>query len=279
MNKIRILAREPLLHFLLLGAVLYAAIAFAGKASTANRIVIGDREIERIAAIYRQQFGVRPSTEQLERRVEERIREEIYWREGVAMGLHRDDEIVRRRVAQKYAFLREDLMTPTAVAAGELETYFASHRERYTEPARVSFSHIYISGDRSDGERTDLLADIRSTLQANSKTSSMPAGDTFPGQTGVSQLSRRELARIFGDTPIVSGAFKAPASRWAGPFTSGYGDHFIFITHRQEERALPLEAVRDRVIADYRADKRREQNRQAYRELRKKYQVSVEGTL
>lgn len=278
MNRLKMLIRDPLIHFLILGALLYAAIALPGGDSDREKIVINDGEIDRIKSIYRQQFGLPPSTAQLEQLVEKHIREEIYWREGIALSLHRNDEIVRRRVAQKYAFLQEDLAAPSNPAPAELASYFEKHRDRYTEPARVSFSHVFIARNRGEGDRHVRLDNIRSRLEGNPATTSIDVGDRFPGQREIVQLNRRELIRMFGDTPIVRAAFNAPSHQWAGPFSSGFGDHFIRVARRTAERSPPLEEVRDRVLADYRSLRRRDLEQQRYARLRDKYEVLLESS-
>src|ERR1043165_501291 len=138
--------REPLLHFMVLGALIYlAARQFDGE-SDRYRIDAGPEQRARIATTYQQQYGVPPTERQLQYLLDQYVRSEILFREGLALGLDRDDEIVRRRVVQKIEFLNEDV---DAIEADDavLEQFFAGHQSRYVLPATVSFRQAFFSAD------------------------------------------------------------------------------------------------------------------------------------
>ncbi len=275
-HRIVPLLREPILHFTVMGLALFIAVSFVEQHSTRHRIAIGAGEVERIKIAYTQQFGGMPTPEQMDSLIDRYIQEEIFFREGLALGLDRDDEIVRRRVAQKFEFLQQDLVLPEEPDVAALRAYFDQNAARYAEPARVSFSQIYFSADRSgDAEARARAITVSARLDAVAPSPAL--GDPFPGQSEVTALSAEELSRLFGQSPIVGAAFGAPVGQWSGPYRSGYGWHLILVTARTPAQRSTFEAVQDRVVADYSGERGRALNESAYAELRRTYHISIEG--
>ncbi len=273
MLMFRTLIREPLVHFLLVGFVLYLAVLLVEGGASRQEIVVDEVDIERLSATYRKQFGIAPSAEQLARLIDHHIREEIFWREGLALGLDRDDSIVRRRVAQKFEFLSQDLAVQEDPGEQALRDFLVANARRYQEPARVSFTHVYLAADRAGEERLETVA---SQLR-DSDDSTIHWGDSFPGPVAIEGTSEAELRRLFGDSELVAGAFAAPPGVWVGPLASGYGMHFIRVAARSAERLPALDGVRERVLADYLDQRRVRANERAYAELLDKYRVTVAG--
>ena len=275
MKTLQTLIHEPFLHFVVLGGVLYGLYSWFYPTQSAEKIVIAQQDIQRISSIYQQQFGVLPSQTQLDKLIENHIREEIYWREGLSLGLDAGDEIVRRRVAQKFSFLQEDLLTPQPPGERQLTHYYQANRERYLEPARVSFSHLYLE----NGTPFQRLSEIQSQLETLGEDGVGKIGKRFPGKTRYVHLDANDIAKIFGRTPFVGRVMNAPVGQWSGPVESGFGSHFIYISDRTEARLPQLETVRKKVLADYLADQLETSSANAYAQLLEKYQVSVEGAL
>lgn len=263
--------REPLAHFAAIGLALYLLSAAFADSPGQREILIDQTDMDRISATYRQQFGTAPTAEQLQQLLDHWVREEIYWREGVALGLDRGDEIVRRRVAQKFEFLQQDLAMPDAPSDDELRQHYQQHGDRYREPGRVTFAQIYIAtNDARDPRVATVAARLPSAVE-----SSHSLGDSFPGQRDVVALSATELARLFGDSEIVRAAFSTPTDQWHGPFLSGYGLHFIRVSDRTEPHLPALEEVAARVRADYLEERRQALNTDAYQQLRATYQITL----
>ncbi len=139
--------REPLLHFLIIGVVIFVAMQSWRAANDTRRIVVTPERTAELANKYRLQFGAAPTPAQLEGVVEAYVQEEALYREGKAMGLDRDDEIVRRRIAQKVEFLQADRGLPAAPSDAQLKRWFDTHPADYATPARTTFSHLYFSTD------------------------------------------------------------------------------------------------------------------------------------
>lgn len=262
--------RSPLLHFLVLGSILFW-IGDLRREPDHHRIVIGPQLSEKIIASYVGQYGAPPSQDQLDYLVERFIREEILYREGIALGLDRDDEIIRRRIVQKVEFLREDIDTTTTPEAVDLERYFDQHKQRYTTPETVSFTHIYYADEGGDAEQR-----ARRTLQllnARPLPRAPELGDSFAHGYDYALLDSTAATRLFGTTELSQAIFQAPLQRWAGPFRSGYGWHLIQVQARYPAQLPPLAEVHAAVLADYRKDIRRRENADAFTRLRAQYTI------
>ena len=255
--------REPLIYFLAAGLALFA-IAEAFSGDDAEVIVVSDAERGRLAAQWRAQMGRPPGEAELAGLVEQWIREEIYYREALALGLDQGDVIVRRRLAQKLTFLTEDLATGTATDSATLEAYHAEHAERYTEPERFTFSHRYFSSERRDQAE----ADARAALATPD-----PAGDPFLLQQHYAARSTQQIAELFGREFAAALTELTVDERWQGPLRSAYGWHLVRLEQRHSERRQPFDEVAERVAADYQQDRRRLANEAFYESLRGRYRV------
>jgi hypothetical protein len=286
--------REPLLHFLLLGGLVYAASVQLDADSGRYRIDAGPARRARLEATYRQQYGVAPTQAQLAQLLDQYIRGEILYREGLAMGLERDDEIVRRRVVQKIEFVNEDLDTEAQPDEPGLAAYFRAHQDRYSTVPEASFQQIFVSADtggdgvarlraqrilRSLQRRTaggDTAARGTAVRDARSHDTaprdSLP-GDPFAAGSQFTALSRAAANSLFGDSQLSEALFAQPVGEWTGPYRSAYGWHLVRISDRQQARAAALQAVRARVIADYLSDLRTQRNLLAFRRIAGKYHI------
>jgi peptidyl-prolyl cis-trans isomerase C len=266
--------REPLLHFLVLGALVFTAARHFEHDADRYRIDAGPAQRARIATTYRQQYGIAPTEAQLQYLLDQYVRSEILFREGVALGLDRDDEIVRRRVVQKIEFLNEDADT-IATNDRELETFFASHQSRYVTPASVSFTQLYFSAD----PRGEAAAHARAEAAMASlrKGASSAHGDRFDAGDSFAPLSERDAPRVFGDSQLSAALFNIPAGEWAGPFRSAYGWHLVRIERHESAKVPPLDSVKDRVRADYLTAERERRNEAEFKRLAAKYHIVTDG--
>jgi parvulin-like peptidyl-prolyl isomerase len=269
--------REPLLHFLLLGGLVYAASVQLEADSGRYRIDAGPARRARLEATYRQQYGVAPTQAQLAQLLDQYIRGEILYREGLAMGLEQDDEIVRRRVVQKVEFVNEDLDTEAQPDEPGLAAYFRAHQDRYNTAPEVSFRQIFVSADTGGDGVARLRAQriLRSLRRGNAGAApndSLP-GDPFAAGSQFTALSRAAANSLFGDSQLSEALFAQPVGEWTGPYRSAYGWHLVRICDRQEARAAALQAVRARVIADYLSDLRTQRNLLAFRRIAGKYHI------
>lgn len=271
--------REPLLHFVLIGALLFGLFALTNKVTTRGESVIKitQADIGQLQLLFQRQWQRPPTPEELQTLVDGLIREEVLYREALALGLDRNDTIVRRRMAQKIEFLVGDTAVPAEPDNAALTAYYKKNKERYREPARLTFRHIYFSTDqrgaRAEKDAEDTLKRLRASKQATQRTAE--SGDRFMLADRYAQKGTDELAREFGGT-FAEEIAKAPVGRWYGPITSGYGLHLVYVSARNEARIAPLADVRGRVAADWLIDQRQEANERVFERLRSRYEIVVD---
>src|SRR5262245_17287731 len=153
------LLREPLLHFLVLGAVLFAAYHYLQPAPSAapssKQIQLSLDELSQLATVFQSQWKRDPTPEEFSHMVEQKVQSEVLYREGLAMGLDKNDEIVKRRMAQKMEFLAEDVAAAREPSGEELKAWYARNTDKFALPKRVSFRHLYFSPDKRGAHARD----------------------------------------------------------------------------------------------------------------------------
>ncbi|TAL01206.1 MAG: peptidyl-prolyl cis-trans isomerase [Rhodospirillaceae bacterium] len=269
---------EPFFQFIALGLMIWLGLAYIESLNQRYVIHVGPAQRQRLAIAYQQQFGQPPTVEQLRQLVDRDITDEIFLREGLALNLDKDDEIVRRRIAQKFEFLQTDLAVPPEPDPGVLARWFQRNQLRYITPPRVAFTQVYFSADR-DGDDAAQARANRVLLQLlNHRTRRAPAaGDSFPGPTDIGALTPDAAERLFGKSELSEKLFTAPVGQWFGPVRSGYGWHLICLTEKKPPELPRLDDIRSRVLADYMEEQRQVLNAQAVEKLRAKYKVVHDG--
>ena len=274
---IRRLLREPLLHFLLLGAVLFAAhgILSRGGAGEPGRIVVTQGQIESMARLFARMRQRAPSDAELQHLVRSHVREEVLYREGLALGLDRDDPIIRRRVAQKLEFVTEG---GAAVEPddGQLQAYLDAHRELFTIEPRFTFRHIYLDPKRHENT---LAADAERMLgELNSPGSKLDAaslGDPTTLPLEFDAASASGIKNSLGNAFVKALAGIAPGP-WSGPVESGYGMHLVQVSRRTGPRTPALVEVREAVKREWQLTRRAEAIEKSYQDLLQRYTVTIE---
>ena len=264
--------RDPLVVFLLLGAGVFALDHWMETGGETRRVVeVTEAQVGRLHARWAAQWGRPPTGPELRALIDEAVNEEILYREAQRLGIDREDAIVRRRLAQKLTFLLEDAGDRAAVPAAEVEDYYARHAERYRRPTRTSFDHVFLSADR----RTDPAGDAAALLpRVGAGDDWKRLGDPFMLARTFADRTDDEIAGLFG-AGFADAVSALPAGDWRGPVESTYGMHLVRVGRRSASRSPALAEVRDRVVADLRGERRREQGRAAYRALREDYEVRL----
>ena len=269
------LGRSPLVVFLLLGAGVFAVDRWLDDAGAAGRVVtVTDEQLGAIRERWAAQWGRPPTGRELEGLIDEAVREEILYREAQRRGLDRGDPIIRRRLAQKMTFLLEDRTEAPAAAAGDIEAYYAAHAERYREPRRTTFRHVFLSRDRRADPEDDAAALLREVHTGGAGDRWRQLGDPFILLREYAGRTDQEIAELFG------GGFAAAlpavaAGAWQGPVGSAHGAHLVQVIGRTEPRLPALDEVRNGVAEDLLDSRRREQNRAALQALRERYEVRM----
>ena len=273
--------REPLLHFLAIGAVIYLAYGvFAEPLPEADdkTIVVTAGEIEWMQTSWQKRWNRPPTDEELDGLIQQYIRETVLYREALTMGLNQHDQVIRRRLAQKLEFLAKDLVALTPPTEQELEAYFAEHKDRYQEPALYTFTQVFIDPDKRGDATLDDAEAIKANLvaQGDAIDDSGALGDSFMLQTYYPEKDPTEIQKQFGSGFVESLVALEPG-QWHGPVLSGYGVHLVYVSHISEPPAPEFAAVRERVTQDWVADRGEALSEQFYANLRDQYSVVIEA--
>jgi len=271
------LLHQPLVHFLVLGALMflvYGLITDNPTAHRGNRIEVDAGKIQRLEDSWEKQWQRPPTAQELVGLIENHIREEVLYREAMAMGLDQDDTIIRRRLAQKMEFLSADLAMLVEPNDVQLQAFLAENRERFLEPARISFRHVYFNLDqRGQSARSDAEM-LRTTLEAEDVGDSAVYGDRFMLDSEYTLASEREVAGLFGQQFAVN-VFALDTGVWIGPIASGLGLHLVHISERVDARLPEFENIRDKVRNEYLVNQRAEVDEAVYQSLKGRYEIII----
>jgi hypothetical protein len=267
--KLRRLAREPLVQFLLVGAAIFLLAGWLNGRRPQRRIVVTNGQIDRMIDTFAKTWMRPPTPQELQGLIDGYVKDEIYYREAVKMGLDRDDEVIRRRMRMKMEFWNESAVEARAPTDAELSAFLAEHPDRFRSPERVTFEQVFLREDHGN-EAADLLGRLRRGLDP------AKAGDPLPLPASMDDAPLDEVSRLFGEEFGVALA-EVPAGSWEGPVPSSYGLHLVRIRARTPGAAPELSAVRDAVAREWFAARREEANRGLYETLRRQYTVTVEA--
>jgi hypothetical protein len=281
--------REPLVHFLLIGAALFAIYRYLPPAAPAltqqpvqaaspsgqtpsRQIVLSVDGLSRLATLFQAQWGRDPTPKDLDRLVEAEVQEEILYREGLALGLDKDDEIVRRRMAQKMQFLAENVAAAHEPTDAELKTWYDQNQKQFVEPARVSFRHLYFSPDRRGASARSDAEKALGELNGEAQNTRFAGADPFMFQDYYRDKTSEYLNKEFGPS-FATGLEKIPIGSWQGPIESGFGWHLIYVDTVIPARAPSFEEIIADVKQAWLSDQKARAVKQAYEDLRTKYTV------
>ncbi len=270
--------REPLVHFLLLGGVLFAVNHYVqpdrGAAPSSKQIQLTLDELAQLALVFQSQWRREPTPEEFNRLVESKIQQEILYREALAMGLDKDDEIVKRRMAQKMQFLAEDVAAAREPTTAELKSWFEKHRAMFAQPPRLSFRHLYFSPDRRGARAREDAAKALAKLVGQPEDSKLAASlaDPFMFQDYYRDRAPEYLGKEFGPQFTLAVAKLAPGS-WRGPIESGFGWHLVFVDTVIPGRVPAFEEIEPDVKTAWLGEQKGLAWQKAYKEMRAKYTV------
>ena len=271
------LLREPLFQFLVLGAALFGLFHLVDgrKAETPARIVVSSARIANLADGFARTWQRPPGTEELQGLVDDYIRDEVFYREGRAAGLDRDDVIIRRRVRQKMEFSAEDASVPEP-SETQLAAYLEANPERFRTEDRLTFRQVFLSATRRaatiDGDSKRIASALAGADAAMDATA---LGDPFLLGEEFQAVSQNEVASVFGDGFAKRISMIEPG-RWQGPIPSSFGRHFVYISERIPGSLPPLDAVRPAVRQEWSNARRLETKQKLYALLRERYEIVVE---
>jgi hypothetical protein len=274
MSRAGAILREPIVHFLIVGAALFLFYELTNDAADAsrNRIVVDVGQVEQIAAQFSRTWLRPPTEEELDRLIEGHIREEVFYREALAMGLDQDDPVVRQRLRLKLEFLLEDLAEMTPPEDAVLQTFLRENADRFRREPEITFRQVYLNLDRHD----DLDAIVRETLERlDAGVSPEMLGDSAMIPVSFEAATPTEIARNFGQE-FAREVSAVTVGSWQGPIFSGLGAHLVEVSHKSEARLPDLAEIRPVVEREWLAQRREALDETAYRQLRDGYDVVVE---
>ncbi len=267
--------RDPLVHFLVLGAGLFVLFSAVGGSGSEREEVISitPGQVNHLSEIWSKTWQRPPTDAELEGLIEEHIREEVYYREALAMRLDRDDTIVRRRMRQKFEFLMNDLANAVEPTEEELKDYLREHPDQFRTATRVSFSHVYLNRDRRGEAALEDAQDLLKRLeQEGEKADTASLGDPLLLEKHYNLIRTSEIATLFG-SDFAERIAELPQDRWAGPVESGYGLHLVYVRAREESQLPDFEDVRETVRREFVFARAKESSEALYQRLRSKYTI------
>jgi parvulin-like peptidyl-prolyl isomerase len=268
--------REPLVYFLLLGTALFAVSVWLprdmGGVHTQKQIQLTLDELGQLEMLFETQWRRQATPQEFDALIEEKVKEEILYREALALGLDKDDEIVKRRMAQKMQFIAEDVAQAHEPSPAELRVWFDANKTTFAQPGRVTFRQLYFSPDtRGKQARADAAAALR-PLAGQPIDSPFAQGDPTLLQEYYGDRAADQLAKDFG--PVFAQAlFKVQPGAWQGPIESGFGWHLVFVDTIAAGRVPAFEEIEPDVKTAWLGEQKALAWRTAYDALRAQYTV------
>ncbi len=265
--------------FVVLGLAFFALDALR-PAVDDREIVVSEDDLDVLRSRWVVQMDTAPDVSELDSLVERHVREEILVREAFRLGLDDGDVILRRRLAEKMELLLRDRIEEPPILESELQAYFEEHRERYSEPRRVGFRHIYLGGGTEEdvqAEANYLIDHLRSSSDGELWRR---LGQPFMLSKQYGPRARQELTETFGaqfaDALLDE---TVQESTWWGPVRSSYGFHLVQIVAVREGGEVSLEDARADAYQDLREERFAALNEEAWSELRNDYRVTLPSSL
>jgi hypothetical protein len=271
--------REPLVQFLFVGLALFGAWHLVSPSASASgadksRIVLTEDDVRQMSLVWVAQGRPAPTAEEMRNLIESRVREEVLYREAIALGLDKDDTIIRRQLARKMEFVAEDVSKLEEPKPEELRAWYDQHQSRFALPPRTSFRHMYFSPDRrGKNAARDAEAALRELDgQRIDAPRATTAGDPFMFQAYYGDRGFDVVAREFGP-PFARALLAAKPGAWTGPVQSGYGWHLVFVESLTPERVPDFDDIVPEVRAAWTESRREETRARMYKDMRARYAV------
>jgi parvulin-like peptidyl-prolyl cis-trans isomerase-like protein len=279
---VKALLKEPLLHFLLIGAAVFGVYAWlhrdARDSGALHRVRIDEGDVKWLAEAWTRQWQREPTRDELRGLVTEYLREEVLAREARALGLDDNDTIVRRRLAQKLEFLVQDTARVAEPSDDDLRRFYVANPDRFMTAARVSFAQVYFSRE----QRRDAAADATTALAALPANASperaAAMGDRLFIDAEFRDVDEQTVAAQFGHS-FTRAVFALVPGEWHGPVESGYGLHLVRVSAQQPPRLREFAEARAQVLERWREQQERHSEEQYFATLLKKYYVHVDDTV
>ena len=271
--RIRTLLSEPMLHFLLIGIALFGAYRWVSPGDSGERrIVITQGVVDHLVTQHVAARGREPSTTELNHLIESYVRDEILYREGVRLGLERDDIVVKRRVRQKIEMIAEEDASTRAPTDADLVAYLTANQARFVQPAILTFDQVFIGESRSGPGVVHVVTVTGEALRKGADPEQLGKPTLLPHR--MTRTPADLVARDFGAS-FAAALEKVPVGEWVGPIDSSFGAHYVRVSDRTPAAAPQLAAVRDHVVREWENERRQRARTDAYARMRGEYEISM----
>jgi len=268
------LLKEPLLHFMLIGAALFVGFDLmsrneAGVAT--SRIVVSGGRVEQLSRVFARTWQRPPTPQELKGLIDDFVLEEAYYREGIAMGIDQDDTMIRRRLRQKLEFLTEDAVTMSEPSEKELAAYLAEHVDLFRTEPIYTFRQIYFNPQEHGEDPLAFASEQASKLRAGKE----PQGDQTLLPPSYEDVPRRLVDSAFG-SGFAESLDGLALGEWSDPIVSGLGIHLLQLESRSPGRLPELQEILPQVKREWTHQRQQEFRRKFNDQLLSNYQVVVE---
>lgn len=273
------LLKEPLLHFLVLGSLIFAVYSWLNRRapdkSAVGTVRITSNEIAWLKETWSRQWQREPSRDELRGLVTDFLKEELLAREARALGLDQDDTIVRRRLAQKLEFLVQDTSQIAQPTEEDLRRFYEANPERFQTEARISFTQVFFSREKRPAAETDAKTALND-LARGANTADF--GDRILVDSDIVDADMQSVAGQFG-RDFAEAVFALEPGGWSGPIESGYGLHVVRVSEVKPGKRRALSEVKTQVLEYWRQQRQRTDNEKYFATLLKKYDVVVDDSV
>lgn len=276
------LIQEPLVHFLLIGVALFLLYGWSGNSTSVTggqagppiaQIVVSRDVLDQMNNLFAKTWQRPPTEEEQQALIEDFVRNEIYYREAIAMGLDRDDDVLKRRLRQKMEFIYEDITSWAEPTDEDLKAFMQRRRETYLADPQIAFRQVYLNtrkrGAGAESDAREILAQLTGGADPD------PVGDPTLLEAEVPLSHLWDIKKQFGDE-FGKGLLDLKPGAWAGPIKSGFGLHLVFVRESTARRLPDLNEVRETVKRDWTTEKQEQLKDAAYAKVRERYSVTVE---
>ncbi len=269
--------KEPLIHFLVLGLLIFVAYHLLSPASLdrENRIVVNEAKVDQLVRLFSKTWQRPPTPTELKGLIDDYVKEEVYYREALILGLDKNDTLIRRHMRNKMQFLSAAEAGAPAPTDKELEDYLKANAAKYEVEPRISFSQIYFNPERrGSGVDSDVAAALAGLkFDPNAEPQAFGESTLLPGH--VDLAGRSSIAQTFG-TEFADAIQQVTPGSWTGPIKSGFGSHLVFVEQHEAGRAASLDDVRAAVTRDWADANQKAFDEKRFFDLIGKYDVMIE---
>lgn len=263
--------KEPLVHFLLLGLAIFIFYGIVNDdvEGAGEKIIIDDNDIDRLIQNYQKTWNEYPQEKTILTLVDDYIKSEVLYKEALQLNLDHNDEIIKRRLMQKYEFLIEDLADNYEVEEAVLKEYWQENRKDYSSPKILSFSHHYFNPDLVNDAEAMAKNNLRLAKSGKIKSHSSHLNQNYHS------LEPSQIANIFGQEFSLQISELSP-NAWHGPIKSGYGFHLVFISEIKSAKEKTYDEAKEEVARNYQDQFVDQQQEKLYEVLKERFDIDYQ---